>query len=174
MIVKWSKIEILNSHSNGIRFDETIRFDKEVFKKHHHIRDLKDVNVRGSLRYDGVSDLVYCEMVVSGKMILPCAISQEDVEYPFTFDTEETFTFHKVEDDSDIHEAKGDVVELLPIIFSSIMMEIPLKVVKEGIQAYPKGDGWEVITEADYYSEKKKEIDPRLAKLKEFKIEEDS
>ena len=52
------------------------------------------------------------------------------------------------------------------------MMEVPLKIVKEGLTQYPKGDGWEVVKEEDYIKEKSKEIDPRLAKLKEFKLED--
>lgn len=50
-------------------------------------------------------------------------------------------------------------------------MEVPHKVVKEGVE-YPKGKGWEVVTEDDFNASKKNAIDPRLAKLKEFKIEE--
>lgn len=174
MIVKWSKIEILNAQNGSIHFDESIRFDKEVFKKNHHIRDLKDVTVQGCLQYEGASDFVSCDMEIDGTMILPCAITQVDVQYPFSIDLHETFAFHKVEEDDEIHEAKGDIIQLLPIIFSAIMMEVPIKVVSDSIETYPKGDGWEVVREVDYASEKKKEIDPRLAKLKEFKIEEES
>ena len=65
-----------------------------------------------------------------------------------------------------------EVVELLPVIFQLILMEVPLKVVKEGIKEYPKGDGWEVVKEEDYTKSKKDDIDPRLAKLKEFKLED--
>mgnify|MGYP003271358823 FL=1 len=81
------------------------------------------------------------------------------------------FSFEKT-DDEDVHEVKGDVVELLPVIFQLIVMEVPLKIVKEGLTQYPKGDGWEVVKEEDYIKEKSKEIDPRLAKLKEFKLED--
>ena len=63
-------------------------------------------------------------------------------------------------------------MELLPVVFQLILMEVPLKVVKEGIKEYPKGKDWEVVKEEDYQKEKRKEIDPRLAKLKEFKAEE--
>ena len=81
------------------------------------------------------------------------------------------FSFDKTNDE-DVHEVKGDVVELLPVIFQLILMEVPLKVVKKGLKQYPKGDGWEVVKEEDYELSKKDEIDPRLAKLKEFKLED--
>jgi len=171
--LKWSKNEILNLRKDGISFDEDLMFPKTVFEKHAYLRDLKNVNVKGEMHYDIQSDLVTCDMMVHGDMILPCAITNEDVVYPFEVETTEVFVFRKVEDHEDVHEAKGDVIELLPIIFQTIMMEVPLKVVKDGNQEYPKGDGWEVIKESDYQSRKKDEVDPRLAKLKEFKIEED-
>ncbi|MDF9824061.1 uncharacterized protein M2475_000425 [Breznakia sp. PF5-3] len=173
MILKWSKNEILNLHKEPISFDEDISFAKEVFNKNHHLRDLENVNVKGTLRYDVQSDFVTCDMEISGDMILPCAITNEDVRYPFNVETTEVFAFRKVEDNEDIHEAKGDVIELLPIIFQTIMMEVPLKVVKDDVKEYPKGNGWEVIKESDYKNKQEDEVDPRLAKLKEFKIEED-
>ena len=36
---------------------------------------------------------------------------------------------------------------------------------------YPKGDGWLVMSEEDYLEEKSREIDPRLAKLKDIEID---
>ena len=82
----------------------------------------------------------------------------------------EAFAFTKCDDD--VHEAKGDVIELLPVIFQLILMEVPLKIVKEGA-VYPKGNGWEVMREETWQREKSSEIDPRLAKLKEFKVTDD-
>ena len=61
---------------------------------------------------------------------------------------------------------------MLPVIFQQILIEIPLKVVKPEIKEYPKGDGWKVIREEDLKAEKEREIDPRLAKLREFKAED--
>jgi len=40
-------------------------------------------------------------------------------------------------------------------------MEVPLKIVKEGLTQYPKGDGWEVVKEEDYIKEKSKEMSCR-------------
>ena len=174
ILLKWSKSELLNSPNETVSFDDAITFEPQVFAKINHLRGLQDVEVSGRLHYDTTSDLATCEFEVSGVMIVPCSITNEDVEYPFHFDAMQTYAFHKVSKDADIEEVKGDVVELLPSIFQHIILEIPLKVVKEGIKEYPKGNGWEVVSEADYVDAKKDEIDPRLAKLREFKIEEDS
>ena len=137
----------------------------------NQIRGLQDVTVSGNVHYDTASERVFADLDIEGVMIVPCSITLEDVEYDFHTKSLEVFSFDKV-DDEDVHEVKGDVVELLPVVFQLILMEVPLKVVKKGLKQYPKGDGWEVVKEEDYKKSKKKDIDPRLAKLKEFKVED--
>lgn len=174
ILLKWSKTELLNSPNETVTFDDAITFEQEVFSKINHLRGLQDVEVSGELHYDTTSDFVTCNFEVEGVMIVPCSITNEDVEYPFQLDATQVYSFHKVSKEDDVEEVKGDVVELLPSIFQHIILEIPLKVVKDGIKEYPSGEGWEVVKEADYVEAKQDEIDPRLAKLREFKIEEDS
>ena len=169
--MKWSKLELLQAPNGTITFDDEITFDDSAFSKMSQIRGLQDVTVSGNIHYEEHDDRIYADLHISGVMILPCSITNEDVEYAFQTNSLEVFAFAKTEED-DVHETKGDVVELLPVIFQLILMEVPLKVVKEGAN-YPKGNGWEVIREEDYKKAKVDEIDPRLAKLKEFKVEED-
>lgn len=168
--MKWSKLEMLQAKNQTIEFDECINFEPAVFAKMNQIRGLQDVTVSGNVHYDTISERVYVELDIEGVMIVPCSITLDDIEYDFHTSSLEVFSFVKC-DDGDIHEVKGDVVELLPVIFQLILMEVPLKVVKEGLKQYPKGDGWEVVKEETFESSKKDEIDPRLAKLKEFKME---
>ena len=169
--MKWSRAELLQAEKHTIEFDEEIAFNSAAFAKMHQIRGLQDVTVSGNIHYDTTSERVFADLDIEGVMIVPCSITLEDVEYDFHTQSLEVFSFEKT-DDEDVHEVKGDVVELLPVIFQLILLEVPLKVVKDGLKEYPKGDGWEVVKEEDYVKEKKDEIDPRLAKLKEFKLED--
>lgn len=162
----------MQASDSTIYFDDSIQFDSHVFSRMNQIEGLQDVTVSGKLHYSEHDERVYADLDIAGVMIVPCSITNEEVEYDFHTESLEVFAFTKVEDE-DVHEAKGDVVELLPVIFQLILMEIPLKVVKEGISEYPKGEGWEVVKEEDHAVAKANEMDPRLAKLKEFKIEED-
>lgn len=169
--MKWSRAQLLQAENCTIYFDETIDFGPEIFAKMNQIRGLQDVTVSGNVHYDTASERVFADLDIEGVMIVPCSITLEDVEYDFHTKSLEVFSFDKV-DDEDVHEVKGDVVELLPVVFQLILMEVPLKVVKKGLKQYPKGDGWEVVKEEDYTKSKKDDIDPRLAKLKEFKLED--
>ncbi len=172
ILLKWSKQELLNSFNETIIFDEFITFEQRFISKINYLRELQDIEVNGEIRYDAHSDTATCSFEIHGVMIVPCSISNEDVEHQFSTQSSQVFAFHKVDKFEDVIEVKKDVVELMPVIFQNIILEIPLKVVKENITQYPKGKGWEVVKEDTYIKED--EIDPRLAKLREFKIEEDS
>lgn len=169
--MKWSRLELLQAKHGTIVFEDTIDFEPAIFSKMHQIRGLRDVTVSGNIHYDESMERIFADLDIEGVMIVPCSITLEDVEYDFHTKSLEVFSFDKT-DDEDVHEVKGDVVELLPVIFQLILMEVPLKIVKKGLRKYPKGDGWEVVKEEDYIKAKNDEIDPRLAKLKEFKLED--
>ena len=169
--MKYARADFLRAKDNTISIDEVISFEPEAFARLHNIRSVPSVHVSGEIHYDVVSERAYADLSITGVMIVPCSITLDDVEVSFHSESEEVFSFVKCSDE-DVHEAKGDIVELLPVIFQQILMEIPLKVVKPGIEEYPEGEGWKVIREEDFREEKKNEIDPRLAKLREFKAED--
>ena len=169
--MKWTKSELLQARDCTIEFDESIAFEEEAIARIHHLRKLQNVTVSGNIHYDSTSDLAIANLDIDGCMVLPCSITLEDVEYPFHVNSTEVYAFHKVSEEDEMHEAKGDIVELYPVPFQLIMMEILYKVVKEGLTDYPKGKGWEVVREEDLIASKEKAIDPRLAKLRDFKIE---
>ncbi len=170
--MKWTKSELLQAKDQTIYFDDEITFDEAALAKVSHLRKLQNVTVSGNIHYDGTSDLAIVNLKIEGVMVVPCAISLEDVEVEFHTESCEVYSFDKNNESEDVHETKKDIVELYPVIFQLILMEVPTKVVKEGLVEYPKGKGWEVVREDDLIAEKKDAIDPRLAKLKEFKIEE--
>lgn len=168
--MKWSKIDFLNAKNNEISFNEAIEIQPEFFKKQHQLRDLKDIVVDGKMHYDERDDYVHVDIRVSGTMILPCSLTLEDVDYDFTTESYELFSFSKSHTNEDVHYSNKNTIELLQVVIQLISMEIPMRVVKNETIDYPKGNDWEVIKESDFQA-REKEIDPRLAKLKEFKFD---
>ena len=168
--MRWSKIDLIRLPNGYLNFEEEFSFDKSTFEKNSRIKELPNVKVIGSGHYDDTAQRLYIDLDISGEMVVPCDITFEDVTLPFQTTSSEIFSFYK-DEDIDVHETKKDIVELYPAIFQLIVMEIPYKVVKPGAK-YPKGKGWEVVSEEELIESKKDRIDPRLAKLKEFKIED--
>ena len=166
--MKWSKTEVLRSAGETLAFDEEISFAPSTFEGNDRLRRLENIHVSGVGNMDLNSHRFVVHLNISGDMIVPCAITLEEVTVPFNTEADEVFAFEKVENEDAI-EVKGEQVELMQSVFQLIMMEVPLKVVKPGLKDYPKGQGWEVLTEAEYEHQKQHKIDPRLAKLKDYK-----
>lgn len=170
--MKFYRKDLIQEANKPIHFEESISFDLSQFQKHHStLRDLKDVVVSGVVNYDSHSDTATVDVSTHGTMIVACSISNEDVETPFEANHTETYSFVKVDQDDEMIEVQGEVIDLALPIFQSILFEVPLYIVKQGIKEYPKGDGWEVLSEAEYQAQDKP-LDPRLAKLREFKVKE--
>ena len=50
--------------------------------------------------------------------------------------------------------------------------EVPIKVEKSNKTSYHYGDDWSVLSEEEYDKDQKEKIDPRLAKLLDYKEED--
>ncbi len=166
--MKWTKKELINLID--VHFNEEISFDKAIFKKWDRLNDLRNVTVKGKGHYDCSLQRFEIDLDLAGEMIVPCAVTLEDVSVMFEFSSTEVFSFITTEEE-DVHECKKELLELYPVIFQLILNDVPIKVVKEDAE-YLKGDGWEVMSEAEYRNRKEQEVDPRLAKLKDFKFDE--
>ncbi len=168
--MKWTLADLLQSNSGNVSFDEDIEIDASAFANNSRINSVKDVHVSGHGYLDEEENRFYVQLNVSGTMMVPDAITNEEIEYPFETDSDETYVFEEVDEDG-VRFVTNEVIELLPAIIDDIMLEVPLQVTNASENDYPSGDGWRVITEEEYQKSQGQRIDPRLAKLKEFKEE---
>lgn len=167
IFLKWNLQWIIKQKDGRFHFDETLSFPPEMFHNLSQINGLKDVHVLGQGHLDMKNHQLYVDFQIDGEMILPCAISLEDVDYPFHIESNAIFAFYKPSEDEEVIEAKRNTVDLTPVIFQEIMMEVPMRVVKEGASLKTHGQGWKVLSEEDK-REDEDYIDPRLAKLKDY------
>ena len=164
--MKWNLSWLMKQKNGDFTFSEDLVFPREAYRNVNSLRDLQEIHVEGTGHLDLTENRLYVQLKISGTMILACAVSLEDVPYPFETESTEIFSFVKVKPEEDIHEVKRDTVELTPIVFQNIVMEVPLRVVKEGAVMKREGKGWKVI---DYHEgNEAPDIDPRLAKLKDY------
>lgn len=166
--MKWTKTEILRSTEKSLVLDEDISFLPATFEGNNRLRRLEKVHVSAAGLWDVNQNVLRVHLDIRGEMIVPCAITDEDVLIEFKTEDDVVFSFQKTDDEYAII-VKGDTVELMPVVYPLIMIEVPLKVVKPGLKDYPKGEGWEVLTEEAYQRERKSQSDPRLAMLRDYK-----
>ena len=101
------------------------------------------------------------DIKVTGTMVLACARTLKNVEYPFSIDIDEIID----ENNDKSLEIIQNRVDIFPIIWQYILADVPLRVLHpDAKQCLTEGNGWRFITE----DEQGKVIDPRLAKLKDY------
>ena len=122
-----------------IEVDSFVTFDKEIYH-HSDIVDLKNVWVNGTISFNE-SDELECNFKVKGDMVLEDSISLKEVLYPFSCEICE-----KIEENEEIFENRLDI---LPILWENIVLEVPLKFTKEEDLSKFSGDGWKIISEEE-------------------------
>ena len=124
-----------------INIDEDISLDSEYYKN-TEIRALKNIHVSGIVEID-FEDNINLELNIKGLMILPCAVTLQDVEYKFETDIEES-----VGKFEEIYKNNKNTLEISSILWENIVLEIPIRVVAECVKpSNTSGDGWELISE---------------------------
>lgn len=165
--MKWKISWLKNQPNQTHEVDEDITFDKTMFRNITSITWVDKVNVNGSIKYK--DNLVNINLILSGSMYLPCALSGEDGEYKFNF------VINEILDDSYNHvvDYNGDSVDLYELVWQRLIIEAPTKFVKNN-NLIKSGKSWRLISEDEYDIESSEKIDPRFEKLKDlFKDEKE-
>lgn len=148
--------KLLSSYEDEISFEDTVNIDKE-YLSNTDIRELKDVHVVGNIKKN-INDNLLLNMQVDGVMILPCSVSLVDVEYPFHIEISEICSENDDENEEYV-KINENSIDILPIIWQNIVMEIPLKVVSPNLDRRNiSGIGWRLITEDEENDNNKEEI----------------
>ena len=147
--------------SKFIEFDETITFPKEKLQE-ADLLDLKDVRISGMIQRNPL-DTFDIKIDVTGTMVLACAITLKPVEHHFELSLEEDLEELLNEIDEN-HEPLGNKLDILPIVWSNILMEVPMRVVCPDAKLEDvSGEGWKVIDDVEDDI-----INPALEKLKDL------
>lgn len=164
--MKWTIPEL-----NRLKKQRTFSFHEQIDvsdirKQNPEIRRISEVDVNGvgEFSYNQVTFTLH----ITATVVLPCAMTLEDVSYPLSIDTIEMFQFstNEMEIGGEIHPIVGEVLDLTPYIKENILLALPMRVVSERASETMRksGEGWEVVTEES----QKNKIDPRLADLAKF------
>jgi len=130
--MKWTIHELVKlAHVNN-EIDEIV--DLSSYIEGTDIAAISPVRVVGDFEvYDNNEFVFYLDIECT--LTLECAITLKEVLYPMDLSVEESFTTFP-NDDSTIIE--GITIDLLPIIWSNILLEKPMRVISEG--AYDEVD----------------------------------
>ncbi len=137
--------ELINGSKKEIEINDTISFDKELCDK-AGIIDFKTVSLIGSIYIDSLN-LYHLDIDVNGVMVLPCSITLKPVDYEFSFKIKEEYEEAELSNMTNDKKFEN-TIDILPIIWENIVLEIPLKVLSsDAYDTKLEGDGWKLITD---------------------------
>ena len=146
---------------DSINIDLTYSFTKKELEGTDLI-ELNNVKINGNISKDSINEYTI-DVDVKGIMVLPCAITLDPVDYPFNV----KISGNLEEMLQEINENSKNIensIDIFPIIWENILMEIPMKVVSEKAKNIKlEGDGWRLITD-----ETRGNINPEFQKLSQL------
>ncbi|MFC4409319.1 YceD family protein [Chungangia koreensis] len=169
--MKWSLQQLQKYRANGMQIDEQVLLD-DVTKRNPEIRAISPVQVQGFCTIGARS--MTCHFKLSGTMTLPDARTWEDVEYPFSVESDEQFSWDDLAEKADeVHAVSGEIIDPTPVFEEMVLLEVPMQVFNEDENApeHEEGNGWSFSTEeafAEKMKNEKPKVDPRLADLAKY------
>ena len=110
------------------------------------IIELKDVKVKGTIYSYDNSDYEL-NMTIEGIMVLPCSMTLKPVDYKFSTEFDGIYS-EMMEEIENFSKKVENSLDIFPIIWENILMEIPIKVsCPDATDLKLSGDGWKLVTE---------------------------
>ena len=153
-------IKLQNGIEKEIKIDEPFELSEEYIKK-TDLLEIKNTYIKGYIKKD-IYEGYYLDVILSGTMIGACAITLKPVEHQFNIEI--NGNLEELFEEIDKNVKKGEnTIDILPIIWENILMEIPMRFVSEEANNIElKGDGWKFI------SDDKPSLNPELQKLQDL------
>jgi uncharacterized protein len=130
--MKWTLSELIKQSNIDNQIDETV--DLSSFINGTDILAISPVHVTGDFEIYDQEEFNFL-LRIQCVLTLQCALTLKEIEYPLDFEVEEVFTTFK---DDETRKINGITIDLLPIIWSNIYLEKPMRVVSE--HAYEEVD----------------------------------
>lgn len=151
---------IKNKIEKEIEIDGVYEIDSSLISSTDLLEPL-NISLKGRITRDVLEGFLL-DVKVSGTMILPCSITLKPVSVPLNIRIVGNLD-ELMEEIDENHKKIENSIDILPIIWENILMEIPMKVTSpDAYSTKVEGDGWKFVTE------KEEEINPALAKLKDL------
>lgn len=138
---------LISNIDEEVVIDTTYSFTEEELKGSGLLK-LDNVSVNGNITKDSLNNLVI-NVDIKGTMVLPCSITLKPVDYPFNINVNGNIE-DMLEEMGKFDKKIQNTLDILPIIWENILLEVPMKVVSENAKLDKTcGDGWKLITEDD-------------------------
>lgn len=128
--MKWTTHELIKLENINNKIDVEVDLSEYIIGT--DIIRMSTVEIIGDFEIVDSEEFVFY-LDIRCTLVLPCALTLDEVEYFVDLSVEEVFSMNK-NDDSNMIE--GITIDLLPIIWSNILLEKPMRVLSSN--AYDK------------------------------------
>ena len=143
-----------------IDIDDNIVFEKEKLKE-SNIIDIKNAKIKGIITKN--NDSYDIDVILSGILVLPCSVTLKPVNINFENNIAGNIE-QLLEEINESSKKTQNTIDIFPIIWENILMEIPIRVVSpESSNIKLEGEGWKLID-----NEEKGSLNPELQKLNDL------
>ena len=109
------------------------------------IKKIKNLVITGYIDRD-VIDEYHIYLKIEGTLILECAITLKEIEYPISIEIDDNYEDLMAEIGENVKNVTN-TLDIWPIIWHNVLLVVPMRVVSPGAEAeVTKGDGWEFIS----------------------------
>lgn len=130
--MKWTISELVKQSNIDNTFDEVI--DMHSYIEGTDILDITSVHISGDFEIYDQEEFNFL-LNIKCTLTLPCAITLKPVVFEVDLEVEEVFTTYE---DENTRKIDGITIDLLPIVWSNIYLEKPIRVISEN--AYDEAD----------------------------------
>lgn len=123
--MKWTIHELIKKQATNNTFKAIIDFSEDI--KDTDILAITPVEVSGDYEVFDNSEFVFY-IDIKCTLTLQCAITLKEVPFEIDLQVEEVFS---LDEDEESNTIEGITIDLLPIIWSNIILEMPMRVVSE-------------------------------------------
>ncbi len=147
--MNYDLIRLNNNIIKSIDVSEVYSFTQDELSGTDLLK-LDNVKIEGEITKNSLGN-IELNLDVEGVMQLPCAITLKPVDYPFSIEI--SGEIDELMENFDEKERNfQNSIDILPIIWENILMEIPMRVVSEEAKNSDinmEGNGWKFVTEEE-------------------------
>lgn len=134
--------ELINGLLLKIDIDELIKFKSEDLKG-TDIKKIDDVEVKGYISFE--RDIYYLYLNIKTNLYLEDSRTLEIIKFPI--DIQVSHEIGENTEDENYYKISKNTLDILPIVWENIVLEVPLRVVKDDKDIVLEGNGWSLNKE---------------------------
>lgn len=130
--LKWTIQQLIKKAKNDNFIEEKLDLRNYLSDKQEDLTDILDTEVVGQYHYYHDDDTFVFDLHIKTTLIMICSLTLNEVPVKLDFNSQLKFSVNYIDDDT--HVIEGITIDLVPYIFSEILVEKPMKVIAKGAE----------------------------------------